>query len=261
MEPQVITSTKKIITRCLELAQAAFGWGRGEGMRPSLVDWIVTRAGQIPESNAPFRSLTGSGFFSDAHSRERDPSGTIQSLSSVRAPKRGVSRGSLTRDCTAASPPGGLASRAAAEAGQRSASLSPRGAVTGGRTPRRTWRRERGWARRARSPGSRACSGRPGARRRARPGASSLPGPGGGDPRLTGAAGAQRRGWQGRPSRFGNIAVRLSQLASVWPRLPPRPPGEPSPSGDQGRARPTTLPEGSLLVSSYSLMPGLGVLT
>lgn len=64
-----------------------------------------------------------------------------------------------------------------------------------------------------------------------------LPGPGGGDPRPAGAARAQRRGWQGRPSRFRSIAARLSQPATAWPRLPPRPPGAPSPSGDQGRAR------------------------
>lgn len=197
-------------------------------MRPSLVDWIVTLAGQIPEASAAFRSLTCSGFFSDAHTREHDPSETIQSPSTARAPKR-----SRTRDRTAASPPRGLASRAAAEPGQRSAGLSPWGAVTGGRTPRRTWRRERGWARRARGPGSRARPGRPGARRRAR----VLPprGPGGGDPRPAGAARAQRRGRRGRPSRFRSIAGRLSQPAVFWPRLPPRPPGARPPSGDQGR--------------------------
>lgn len=89
--------------------------------------------------------------------------------------KRGARRGVLsTRHPppgtvpAAGSPPRGLASRAAAEPGQRSAGLSPWGAVTGGRTPRRTWRRERGWARRARSPGNGARPGRPGARRRAR---------------------------------------------------------------------------------------------
>lgn len=57
-------------------------------MRPSLVDWIVTRAGQIPEASAAFRSLTGSGFFSDAHAREHDPSCTIQNPSTARTPKR-----------------------------------------------------------------------------------------------------------------------------------------------------------------------------
>lgn len=202
----------------------------------------------------------GSGFFSDAHTREHDPSDTIQSPSTARSPKR-----SRTRDLTAASPPRGLASRAAAEPGQRSAGLSPWGAVTGGRTPRRTWRRERGWARRARSPGSRARPGRPGARRRAR----VLPprGPGGGDPRPAGAARAQRRGRRGRPSRFRSIAGRLSQPAAVWPRLPPRPPGARPPTWDQGRvclgswARTTTgLPQGPSLASHCSV-PRLCALT
>lgn len=162
-------------------------------MRPTLVDWIVTPAGQIPEASAAFRSLTGSGFFSDAHSQERNPSDTIQSPSTLRAPKRGVVRRSRTPNCTAASAPRGLASRAAAEPGQRSAGLSPWGAVTSGRTPRRTWRRERCKAQ-ARSPGSRARPGRPGARRRARelpPGArgrGSAAG-GGGPSSAAGAAG------------------------------------------------------------------------
>lgn len=118
------------------------------------------------------------------------------------AARRGKARRSRTRDRSAASPPRGLASRAAAEPGQRSAGLSPWGAVTGGRTPRRTWRRERGGARRARSPGSRTRPGRPGARRRAR----VLP------PR---APGAGIRGRRGRPelSRGGGGAGRPGSAA------------------------------------------------
>lgn len=147
-------------------------------MRPSLVDWIVTRAGQIPEAKCSLQITYRLWFlFRRPLAGERDPSGAIQkSASPVRASPESAARGeAFSPPATppgtvpaAGSPPRGLASRAAAEPGQRSAGLSPWGAVTGGRTPRRTWRRERGWARRARSPGNGARPGRPGARRRAR---------------------------------------------------------------------------------------------
>lgn len=114
---------------------------------------------------------------------------------------RPEAQSSRTQDCTAAGAPRGTRlarSRAAAEPRQRSAGSSPWGAVprraserASGRTPRRTWGRERGWARRAsaqprkrRPPGPPRCSA-------PRPAASSR------------APGAGIRGRRGRPELSG----------------------------------------------------------
>lgn len=222
------------------------GVGRwGGGMRPSLVDWIVTRAGQIPEAKCSLQITYRLWFlFRRPLAGERDPSGAIQkSPSPVLASPESAARGEAFSP--PATPPRGLYPRPAAHPGDSprarppspgsAAPACPRGALSPAGGPRAA---PGGGS--AAGLGERAAPETAPARAAQVLGAAPgcfLPGPGGGDPRPAGAARAQRRGWQGRPSRFRSIAARLSQPATAWPRLPPRPPGAPSPSGDQGRVR------------------------
>lgn len=62
-------------------------------MRPRMVDWIVTLAGQIPEASAAFRSLTGGFLFRRPHAGARSKRRNQSRARALREPRSAARRG------------------------------------------------------------------------------------------------------------------------------------------------------------------------